>query len=594
MHPEDSDFYGDSEPFDFGLQQQQGPTSTKEEKENEHLLHTPPQVREEDLPPKVPRNPAKTRSPPKTTSRAPTVRYDILVSFRKPKERLTNRAPDTCVAQYTLNRAPNAYRQPEFYKGLATRARTNLLSTPPYSAWSQLQGPFIPKFDFASPMFKYALADKTCHTFKTYPKEEDTVVAPEPGVFLRNERPDTEHVRFYVTFDCNISQKTVLRAIKEERVVETLDSGVQEEYPTPVMKLIQAADRAAYILSSNPQQAAADWMAAFPIYTRELTEWSPTALRFQQVQPQICGPEPSVEHPATLPRNSTSEVPLIVTNFGQPKIRKNLQVTINTKGGGRDIVATPDTTGTPQPGPQEDPQDLTIKPVDTSMLMAPIPQEENPNIKGLLLQILNNQQQMVPRPSAYHRLGPKTPSPQHKDRPKSKRAIKRDLYFQRKKVIHRSRSPPSRSESARRKDPSRERSPSPKRSREEQRSSRQRSKSPRSRLTRRQEHSQDRSVSPQRSRDIHRANHRREADQRSPPRSRRQEDRPRPRSRPSRSPDRSTRPKREMEDIRKPMPDEERIKPTEQMSYAEYGRLLGVPAHKVREVFRIANREHHH
>jgi len=42
------------------------------------------------------------------------------------------------------------------------------------------------------------------------------------------------------------------------------------------------------------------------------------------------------------------------------------------------------------------------------------------------------------------------------------------------------------------------------------------------------------------------------------------------------------------------MPDEEKMKPNEQMSYAEYGRLLGVPAHKVREVFRKANREHHH
>ena len=593
MHPEDSDFYGDSEPFDFGLQQQ-GPTSTNEEKENEHLLHTPPQIREEDLPPKVPRNPAKTRSPPKTTSRAPTVRYDILVSFRRPKERLTNKAPDTCVAQYTLNRAPNAYRQPEFYKGLATRARTNLLLTPPYSAWSQLQGPFIPKFDFASPMFKYALADKTCHTFKTYPKEEDTVVAPEPGVFLRNERPDTEHVRFYVTFDCNISQKTILRAIKEEKVVETLDSGVQEEYPTPVMNLLQAADRAAYILSSNPQQAAAEWMAAFPIYTKELTEWSPTALKFQQVQPQICGPELTADNPATLPRNSTSEVPFIATNFGQPKIRKNLQVTINTKGGGRDIVATPDTTGTPQPGPQEDPQDLTIKPVDTSMLMAPIPQEENPNIKGLLLQILNNQQQMVPRPSAYHRLGPRTPPLQKTDQPKkSKRAIKRDLYFQRKSALHRSRSSSTRSDSGRR-NQSRHRSPSPKRSKEERQTSRHRSKSPRSRSTRRQDHSKDRSVSPKRPRDDLRTHHRREEDRRSPPRPRHPEDRPRPKSRPSRSPDKPARPQRETDHIRKSMPDEEKAKPNEQISYAEYGRLLGVPAHKVREVFRRANREHHH
>jgi hypothetical protein len=352
-------------------------------------------------------------------------------------------------------------------------------------------------------------------------------VAPEPGVFLLNDRPDTEHMRFYITFDCNISQKTILWAIKTEKVVETLDSEVQEEYPTPVKKVIQAADRAAYILSSNPQQAAADWMAAFPIYTRELTEWSPTALKFQQVQPQICGPEKTADNPATLPQSSTSEVPVIATNFGQPKIRKNLQVTINTKAGGRDIVTTPDTTGPPQPGPPEEPQDLTIKPLDTAMLMAPIPQEETPHIQGLLLQILTNQQQMV---SAYHRLGPRTPPLQKKDQPKkSKKAIERDLYFQRKSALHRSRSSSTKSDSARR-NPSKDRSPSPKSPKEERRTSRHQSKSPRSRSTRRQDHSKDRSVSPKRPRDEHRANHRREGDRRSPPRHRHQEDRPRPRS----------------------------------------------------------------
>jgi hypothetical protein len=222
--------------------------------------------------------------------------------------RLTNRAPDTCVVQYTINRAPNAYRQLEFYKALATRARSNLLTTPPYAAWSQLQGPYIPKFDFAGPMFKFVLADKSCHTFKTYPKEEEVVVAPEPGVFLWNDKPDTEHVRFYVTFDCNISQKMILRAIKMEKVVKTLDTEVQEEYPTSVKRLIQAADRAAYILSSNPQQAAAEWMAAFPTYTRELTEWSPTATKFTPLQPQLCEPEKPAEDLATLPQNSTSEI----------------------------------------------------------------------------------------------------------------------------------------------------------------------------------------------------------------------------------------------------------------------------------------------
>ncbi len=178
------------------------------------MLHTPPPLKEEDLSPKVVKNSSKTKSPPKITSRAPTTHYHICVSFRKPKERVHCKIPDTCVVQYTIQRARNAYCQQEFYKALTTKARANLLTTQPYSAWSQLQGPYIPKFKFASPMLKFALADKSCHIYKTYPKEEEVVVAPEPGVFLRHDKPDTEHVRFYITFDCNISQKTILRSIK--------------------------------------------------------------------------------------------------------------------------------------------------------------------------------------------------------------------------------------------------------------------------------------------------------------------------------------------------------------------------------------------
>ncbi len=73
LHPEDSNFYGDNETFDFGPQHQ-GPTSTNNEKGTKQMLHTPPPIREEDLLLKVPKHPPKTKSPPKTTSRA--LRYN--------------------------------------------------------------------------------------------------------------------------------------------------------------------------------------------------------------------------------------------------------------------------------------------------------------------------------------------------------------------------------------------------------------------------------------------------------------------------------------------------------------------------------------
>jgi len=126
-------------------------------------------------------------------------------------------------------------------------------------------------------------------------------------------------------------------------VFKTLDTGSPEEYPTPVQNLIRVADRAAYMLSSNPQQAAAKWMAAFPQSTRELTEWKLASTKDANFRPHLCDLEKKDKDPATLPRSSTSEIPLIVTNFGQTKIRQNLQVTISSKGG-RGIVATRDTS----------------------------------------------------------------------------------------------------------------------------------------------------------------------------------------------------------------------------------------------------------
>ncbi len=148
-----------------------------------------------------------TRSPPKATTRAPLLQYDICVSFRKQKERVNSKIPETCVAQYTIQRALNAYQEPDFYKAIATKARANLLTMPPYNAWNQLQGLYIPKFEFANPMFKFALMDISCtssrHTLKkmTWHKHRNQ------EFFYATKKRDTKHVRFYVTFECNISQK---------------------------------------------------------------------------------------------------------------------------------------------------------------------------------------------------------------------------------------------------------------------------------------------------------------------------------------------------------------------------------------------------
>jgi len=125
----------------------------------------------------------------------------------------------------------------------------------------------------------------------------------------------------------------------------------------------------------------------------------PAAMKDTMLQLQFCKPEKQAEDPATLPQNSTSEILLIVTNFGQTKIRWNLQVTISSKGG-RDIVAMPDNTSPPHQNPQDKPQDLMVKPVDTNTLLAPVPPEA-PDIQGLLMQILTAQQQMVTKPLAY-------------------------------------------------------------------------------------------------------------------------------------------------------------------------------------------------
>jgi hypothetical protein len=180
-------------------------------------------------------------------------------------------------------------------------------------------------------MFKFALIDKMCHTFQAYPKDEDLAQAPEPGVFLCNKKEDIAHLIFCIVFECKISQKSILQSVKLENVVEMLEVGCQEDYPTPVQNLIRAADRAIHMFTSNPTHAAAEWMAAFPHCTRELVHWVPAMAQDRTLLPQTYNLAMKEGEPATIPRTSTSEVPLFVTNRG--KAHKNFQVMINTKGG---------------------------------------------------------------------------------------------------------------------------------------------------------------------------------------------------------------------------------------------------------------------
>ncbi len=162
--------------------------------------------------------------------------------------------------------------------------------------------------------------------------------------------------------------------MKSENLVETSDIACQEEYPTPVKNLIQAADRAAFILTSQPTQAVAEWMAALPNYSRQLTEWKPFTAKDIILQPQPCSQVMKEGEPATLPRRSTSDAPFHVNNSG--KLHRNFQVTISMKGG-RDVVVTPDTTSPPNLAKSEEPQKHTITLVDTEQLMAPAPEVPN-------------------------------------------------------------------------------------------------------------------------------------------------------------------------------------------------------------------------
>jgi hypothetical protein len=250
-------------------------------------------------------------------------------------------------------------------------------------------------------MFKVALKDKSCHLFKAYPKEEELAQMPEPGIFLKNNIPDSEHVRFFVTFDCKISQRTILRAIKSESVVEVTDFTCQEDPSTPVRNLVQAADRAALLLTSQPTEAVSTWMAALPTYSRELAERKADLEAENTIQPSNCSPVIKVGTPATVPRRSTSDSPFHANNAG--KLHRNFQVTIGRQGG-RDVVVTPDTTSPTGIRLEEPPHQALqpiIKPVDTEQLMAPTT-EVPPNLQPFIMQILAAQQQLHPHLSRLH------------------------------------------------------------------------------------------------------------------------------------------------------------------------------------------------
>ena len=546
LHPGDSDLFGENDAFENGPNNQ----ADNEDAKDENILNTPPSLRDEEItPPKPP--PKTTRSPPKTSTRAPTWKYDVCVSFRRPKERITSRIPDSIITQFTIHRAVNAYRTPDFYKGLTNKARHNLLMQPPYSAWKDLKQDYIPKFDFATPMFKVALKDKSCHLFKAYPKEEELAQMPEPGIFLKNNIPDSEHVRFFVTFDCKISQRTILRAIKSESVVEVTDFTCQEDPSTPVRNLVQAADRAALLLTSQPTEAVSTWMAALPTYSRELAERRADLEAENTIQPSNCSPVIKVGTPATVPRRSTSDSPFHANNAG--KLHRNFQVTIGRQGG-RDVVVTPDTTSPPgiarseEPPHQQAPQPI-IKPVDTEQLMAPTT-EVPPNLQPFIMQILAAQQQLHPKASAHERLGPVTPPPPKVKHPHNQPRRGRPQYFRRYN------GPP-----------------------------RRRSYSPRSRSPRRNEHSRGRSPSPKRPREGYQP--RGEESRRSPMRHRPQDVNTAYRPRESRPNHRDGRPQQEKDHPRRSSIERERTKnEMDDRGFEEFSHLLGLPARQVMETFR--------
>ena len=389
LHPEDHDLL-DSPKYD-----NQKPTSTPS---SNSLLNTPSPL-QDDLDLYLNTDQVQQVPPPP----ADRIRVDIFVSLRRHGQKIDpTRVPKTCVARFSVQRKPLAYKQADFYETAVNQARIELLKVPPFSNLVAIQGPWMPQLEFIKPSFKIPKTRDTCVYSKTYPNKNELLMITHSFDFgTEHTEP---HQKLYIIFDVNLKSKFHLQKIKtEEPVNKITHTATDSEFNLATGTLIDNAEKVIQTMNVDISQANTDWYSALITY-REQRQLDNTNLL--QIHPRPYTQSlPEQEHAPALLR--CTEARHLVNNKGQ--VKPNLQVQIKTTGG-REVFHTPDTTGTPLATPQAMPSTESItdemNPTAQTQAVQPVFGLTQEMLMNIIQQTQPAQQAQIPM---HLRLGPKTP-----------------------------------------------------------------------------------------------------------------------------------------------------------------------------------------
>ena len=328
LHPEEEDFL---DQIDYEI-----PENSTQTTKNDGLIHTPSppsdgngQYTGAKIHYSVPEKGKQNGS----LEKVPTIRYDFSISLRNPGQKMTDKTPKTCLAQFCIMRSTQAYENKEFYTTAVNRAKEELKKVTPFSTLQQFKGPWMPEIKFTKPSFKYANTDTTCAYFHTYPSYHDIQFMMEPFDFGKeNTAP---HYKFYIILECEITTKIQLQKIKLENTEQPFKHAQSDsDFNDVIRNLINNADKALSLLNSDVQRANSEWFGTLAQYRDQKAALTTPDCPIIQPQPYRQSLPDDQHTPKQGPAMLDQGIP-------------NLKIQITS--GQREVFHTPDTTGTPQP-----------------------------------------------------------------------------------------------------------------------------------------------------------------------------------------------------------------------------------------------------
>jgi hypothetical protein len=354
------------------------------------------------------------------------IRLDVYVSLRNIGQKgETIKKNKQILTQFSLNRSPRAYLNPEFYQTTFQIAKTHLMQAPPFPSMLAHKGPWQPTIEFAHPHVRFASSDTHYVQVKLPLTEQFMKNTPEPHRFTNNDKCPIEYQKMYINFECIIgNSKFLTTCIKvEPKESRTRSTGSDGDYNIPTNALLDGLEKVLQQDVSDHEIFYQNAMTAVDTYKILRQNMEMEGMREKKPQPYKQA-LPDSAHLAP-DKKSAPTIPTLVSKDG--KVRENLK--IQKTGNNRQVqhtgplqvpkasasTSTSTSTSTTVEKESTPKAFLKLQPVPIAQISEPPPPQSMEYLQALnkedLLQLLVQQQQKdtTQRVSAHQRLGPITP-----------------------------------------------------------------------------------------------------------------------------------------------------------------------------------------